>query len=254
MNKRHRHIAALAFGIVLGILAPALAYTPQPGEIPLFLPYPTIHSSKWYRSDGWSNGEHQSCEWRKDAFSADDGNLKMTLSDKGGKVRPLGCAEIHTVDPSGYGVYEARMKTAAGSGLNTAFFTYIGPPTGSPQHDEIDFEFLGKDPHTVQLNYLTDGKGGHEKIIDLGFDASAGFHDYTIDWKPGKIRWLVDGKKVYETSPGDDLPVNPGRIYLSLWSGSDKTNDWLGPFTYTAPVSAEVSWVKFTPDAPVAKQ
>jgi endo-1,3-1,4-beta-glycanase ExoK len=244
-----RTITACLCGALVSLaLSPARAENPPPHSIPLFLPYPTIDTSKWYMSDGWTNGEHQSCEWRKDALSPDDGNLKMTLSDKGGKVRPLGCAEIHTINTSGYGLYEARMKTAAGSGLNTAFFTYIGPPTGGAQHDEIDFEFLGKDSHTVQLNYLTAGQGGHEKIIQLGFDAAKGFHDYAIDWQPGKIRWLVDGKQVYETPAGAGLPVTPGRIYLSLWSGSEKVNDWLGPFSYTRPVSAEASWVKFTPD------
>ena len=239
-----------AGGFLLGP-SPLAAADGQPAvELPFFKPYPTIDASRWYRSDGWSNGEHQSCEWRKDALSADSGNLKMTLSDKGGAVRPIGCAEIHTVATSGYGRYEARMKTAAGSGLNTAFFTYIGPPTGSPQHDEIDFEFLGKDSHTVQLNYLTSGVGHHEKIIQLGFDAAADFHDYAIEWKPGRIRWYVDGKLVYETGPGADLPVNPGRIYFSLWSGSSKVDDWLGHFTYTKPVSAEVSRARFIPDSP----
>ena len=252
---KHRHAGSISLGklplallALLAALAPVEADTPRAGDIPLFSPYPTINAGRWYRSDGWTNGEHQSCEWRKDALSADDGNLKMTLSDRGGAVRPIGCAEIHTIATSGFGLYEARMKTAAGSGLNTAFFTYIGPPTGSPQHDEIDFEFLGKDSHTVQLNYLTDGKGGHEKSIQLGFDAAAGFHDYGIEWKPGKIRWFVDGKLVHETPAGADLPINPGRIYLSLWSGSPKVDGWLGPFEFTGPVSAEVSWVRFTPD------
>ena len=246
-------IAALSC-LALLVSLPVSAGLPHADELPFFSSGSTINTSTWYASNGWSNGEHQSCEWRADALGQDAGNLTMTLSDKGGKVRPLGCAELHTVATSGYGLYQARMKTAAGSGLNTAFFTYIGPPTGSPQHDEIDFEFLGKDSHTVQLNYLTDGKGGHEKIVPLGFDAAAGFHDYGMEWKPGRIRWFVDGKQVDETPDGADLPVNPGRIYLSLWSGSKLTDDWLGPFTFKGPVSAEVAWTKFTPDDSRHKQ
>ena len=49
------------------------------------------------------------------------------------------------------------MKAAAGSGLNTGFFTYIGPTHKQP-HDEIDFEVLGKDPSKVQINQYVDGK------------------------------------------------------------------------------------------------
>jgi endo-1,3-1,4-beta-glycanase ExoK len=235
----------LIFAVFTVLLLTTAAYAK---EIPFFLPYPYIDAGHWYLSEGWVNGPHQSCEWRKDAVSAADGHLKMTLSDRGGKIRPIGCPEMHTVTPTGYGIYETRMKTAAGSGLNTNMFTYIGPPTGGRQHDEIDFEFLGKDPHTVQLNYWTAGKGGHEYIDQLGFDAAAAFHDYSFDWEKDKIAWYVDGKKVHETAAGaTDLPVTPQRIYVSLWSGSAIEDSWLGLFTYSKPVTAEVEWVKFTP-------
>ena len=235
----------LALGILF-LCAPARAE-----DIPLFLPYPHIDDGRWYLSDGWVNGPHQSCEWRKDAVSVEDHAVILTLAktDKGGaELRPIICPEMHTKARTGYGRYEVRMKTAAGSGLNSNFFTYVGPPTGSKQHDEIDFEFLGKDSRTVQLNWHTNGVGGHEKIIDLGFDAAAGFHDYAFDWQPLKITWYVDGKPVFETPSGADLPINPQRIYISLWSGTSPMEDsWLGPFAYTKPVSAAVEWVRFTP-------
>src|SRR3546814_5746693 len=57
-------------------------------------------------------------------------------------------------------------------------------------HDEIDFEFLGKSPRQVQVNYYTAGKGGHETMIDLGFDASEDFHTYAFEWRPDSIRWF----------------------------------------------------------------
>ena len=36
-----------------------------------------------------------------------------------------------------------------------------------------DVEILGKDTTKLQTNYFTDGVGGHETVISLGFDASA---------------------------------------------------------------------------------
>jgi endo-1,3-1,4-beta-glycanase ExoK len=212
-------------------------------SIPFFLPYPYIDSGKWYISDGWTNGDHQSCEWRKDAISASDNALKLTLSDKGGKVRPIGCAEIRTKAVNGSGVYEARMKSAAGSGLNSAFFTYTGPPNNV--HDEIDFEFLGKDPHTVSVGYFADNKAEPGKVVQLGFDASADFHDYAIEWTPLKISWYVDRKLVFETPDGAPIPKTPGNLFFSLWSGSKIEDSWMGPFQYSEPKSAEVAWAAY---------
>jgi endo-1,3-1,4-beta-glycanase ExoK len=232
-----------AFTLSMG----AAPFAAKAEQLPFFLPYPHLDLGRWYVSDGWVNGEHQSCEWRKTAIQPVDGKIALLLSDDGGKLRPLGCAEMHTTARTSYGVYEARLRTAAGSGLNTAFFTYVGPPTGSPEHDEIDFEFLGKDPHTVSITHYTNGKSTKGEVVNLGFDASKEFHNYSIEWSSHKIRWFVDGKVVHETAAQDPIPRNATRIYLSLWSGSAMEDAWLGPFKYTEPVSAEVEWAKFTP-------
>lgn len=214
--------------------------------IPLFLQYPKLDQSRWYIAHGWSNGRIQSCEWRKEALSVRDGNLLITLSDRGGKVSPISCGEIQSKQTYNFGSFSVRMRAASGSGLNSAFFTYSGPPVGKI-HDEIDFEFLGKSPTKVQLNYYIEGKPQDGTIIDLGFDATKEFHDYTFVWQPDSIRWFVDDKLVHETKAGAKIPSHPGKIYLTLWSGSEKVNDWLGPFKYTEDKDAEFSWVKYTP-------
>ena len=48
--------------------------------------------------------------------------------------------------------------------------------------DEIDFEWLLKDRTKVQTNYYVGGVGGHEVMIDLGFDCAADFHNYALMW------------------------------------------------------------------------
>ena len=206
-----------------------------------------IDKNRWYIPHGWTNGEHQSCEWRESALSARDGKLLFTLSSKGGKLRPIGCPAIQYKERTGYGRYEARMRTAAGSGLNTAFFTYIGPPLGVAAHDEIDFEFLGKEPEVVEITHWANGQKNPGIKIPLGYDASKEFHNYTFDWRPDSISWYVDDKLVYKTPKGSKIPNNPGYIYFSLWSGSKIEDAWMGPFVYQKPVTAEVMWVKFTP-------
>ncbi len=217
------------------------------GDLPLFLPYPKIDTNRWYIANGWTNGPVQSCEWRAEAFSGHDNNLRLTLSDKGGKVSKISCAELQSTMKYGYGSFSSRIRVAKGSGLNTGFFTYIGPPQGSPVHDEIDFEFLGKDTTMVQLNYYINAKSQGAFFVKLGFDASEDFHDYTFVWQPDKIRWYVDNKLVHETADGVPIPTHPGKIHLTLWSGTPQVNDWLGPFEYKEDVSADFARVKYTP-------
>lgn len=53
------------------------------------------------------------------------------------------------------------MMPIKADGVDTGFFMYTGPSDNDPW-DEIDFEFLGYDTTKVQLNYYTDGVGGHE--------------------------------------------------------------------------------------------
>lgn len=204
-----------------------------------------LDAKRWYVSDGWTNGAHQSCTWLRDNLSASGGTLRLILRKLPNKHRNHGCAEIRTHARHGYGTYEARMRSAAGSGLNTAMFTYSGPPL-TKVHDEVDFEFLGKDPRQVQLNYFVGAKGGNEKMVGIGSDLSAGFNTYAFEWLPGSMRWFINGKLVHSKT-GDNLPSVPGQFFFSLWSGASAVDGWLGKFDPAAgPVSAEIDWAAYT--------
>lgn len=240
----HAFINRLAiFFLSAVIMAQSIAADAK--QLPFFSVYPAFDKVHWRASDGWSNGEHQSCEWKAANLTPLKGNLQLRLSDKGATLRPYSCAELQSTGLSRYGRYEARMRAAAGKGLNTAFFTYVGPPVGVPAHDEIDFEFLGKDTHNVEITYWQNGEKHDPVDIPLRYDASAEFHNYAFEWSPTSIRWYIDNHLVHETPVGATMPDNPSRIYLSLWSGSAVEDSWMGHFTYQKPVTAEVAWVKF---------
>jgi len=233
----------LSAGAMLGVGAvPGVAQPAATGHS-FFEPFDKVDERRWYVSDGWSNGNHQGCTWRRNHIGTGKGILYLRLDDKGDAKRPHGCAELRTRVTLGYGLYEVRMRAASGSGLNSAMFTYVGPPTYN-MHDEIDFEFLGKAPDAVQLNYYKGGKGGHETVAPSP-GAAGDFHVYAFDWSADGIRWYVDGKLV-RTATGDDIPHTPGQLFLSLWNGSPQVNSWLGAFAYKAPVFAAVDWIAFT--------
>ena len=184
--------------------------------------------SRWYVSDGWSNGPHQNCTWSKHELKVTKGVLELHFDKKAFKDRDYSCAELHTRKHYSYGTYEARMKTDAGPGLNAAFFTYVGANEKKP-HDEIDFEVLTKNPKKVQLNVFASGKGKNEKLVDVKGGSDKAYHDYAFIWEPKRLRWYVDGTLVNTITDPAKIPSHAQNIFFSLW-GSDTLSDWMGKF------------------------
>ena len=205
-----------------------------------------LDAKRWFISDGWNNGKHQNCNWSKKQVTQADGKLTLEFQKRTFKDRDHVCGEIQTKKRFGYGTYEIRMKAAAGSGLNTGFFTYIGETDKQP-HDEIDFEVLGKDPTKVQLNQFVSGKDvGEHKLVPVSGGADKDFHDYAFVWEKDRIRWYVDGKMTGEATDPAKIPSHPAKIFMSLW-GSDTLTSWMGAFADPgAPVKAEIDRIAFT--------
>ncbi|PRD42620.1 hypothetical protein C5748_15675 [Phyllobacterium phragmitis] len=207
--------------------------------------FSSLDKRRWYVSDGWNNGDHQNCTWAADQVKIADGTLSLSYARRQAKDRQHVCGEIQTYARFSYGTYEARIKAVAGSGFNSSFFTYIGPTHKQPW-DEIDFEFLGKDPSTVQLNSYVNGKGGNEKLVPVPGNANAAFNDYAFVWEKDSLRYYVNGKLVHTVTDPAALPSHAQKIYLSLWA-SDNLASWLGKFSDpTEPVSAQFTRVAFT--------
>lgn len=244
-------------GIILLPLIWLAAPPPQSAASPFLQPAVTCpaflddldsyDTARWHKADGWANGDPFANGWRADHILFSGGMMNLRLDDQ---PCPADCSgeeyasgEYRTNDFYGYGRVEGRFKAAKSSGIVTSLFTYTGPSDGNP-HDEIDIEILGKDTTKMQVNYYTNGGGGHEEMIDLGFDAATDFHTYAFEWSTDAITWYVDGTAVH-TATGD-IPSTPGRIMVNLWPGTG-VDAWLGPFTYTTPLTATYDWVKFTP-------
>lgn len=224
--------------------------------------------TRWYKSDGTNYDPNDPTNpfgsgWLPSRITHSGGIMTLQLDDAG---CPNGChnmpyasGEYQSTACYSYGMYEASIKAANKEGVVTTFFTYTGP-YGMPGHHEIDIEIKGKQetcannqPKTVmQANYFVEGKGQHEQLIDLCFDASAAFHTYAFEWRPGFLQWLVDGQVVHTVyrSRGVPLPRLPGKIMVNLWAANSTqgATDWLGTFSYTGtPVKAEYDWIKYTP-------
>ncbi|WP_193335590.1 family 16 glycosylhydrolase [Devosia beringensis] len=213
--------------------------------------FDSLDLKRWYVSDGWSNGAHQNCIWSTDQATATDGMLKVGFAPVPKNDRQYRCGEIQTRTAFGYGTFETRMKTPGGSGLNAAFFSYIGAQQSKP-HDEIDFEVLLRDTSQVDTTTFVNGKSGDGKVGSgqshaLPHPSDADFITYAFTWEPDRIRFYIDGELVRTMDDPKTIPKNPQRIFFSLW-GSDTLTDWMGAFTpVTAPIALDVDWVAFTP-------
>lgn len=234
---KKKWLIALCSSLILSVSlsVPAMAAT-------VFWEPLTYHNAEtWEKADGYSNGGMFNCTWRaNNATFTSDGKLSLALTSS--SYNKFDGAEYRTKFKSGYGLYEVNMKPAKNVGIVSSFFTYTGPSDGT-QWDEIDIEFLGKDTTKVQLNYFTNGVGGHEKVISLGFDASQSYHTYAFDWQPGSIKWYVDG--VLKHTATSNIPKTPGKIMMNIWNGTG-VDSWLGSYNGANPLYANYDWVKYT--------
>lgn len=207
--------------------------------------FDTLSTDRWLISDGWTNGPHQNCTWSKGAVTVEGGVLRLSfLPDAAPGATGHLCGEVQTHATHHYGTYEARIRTAKGSGLNAAFFTYIGPIHDAP-HDEIDFEVLTRDTTKVSLNTFVSGAQQNGTSVPVDPPADEAFHDYAFIWEPGLLRWFVDGVEVHRADA--NLPVMPQKLYFSFW-GSETFTDWMGPFEKPdGPLVMEIDWAAFTP-------
>ena len=180
------------------------------------------------------------CGWLPDHISFANGQMTIRLDNYSSWGKPYSSGEYRSWNTFNYGYFETNMKAAKGNGLVTSFFTYTGSPW-----DEIDVEILGKNTNQVQFNYFVSGVGGHEKVVDLGFDASAGFHKYTIEWGNGYINWYVDGAWKHGVS-GGTLPTHPMQMMVNLWPGTG-VDSWLNAFTFTGNQYAYYDYLLYWP-------
>lgn len=160
----------------------------------------------------------------RDRLSHLEGGVSITAVRDDGGTKPYRSGAFATAQRFDSGRFEAEIKAAAGPGLVTGFFLHRDAP-----RQEIDIEIVGADPTRMLVNVyfnpgdegatLSYGYRGTPYQIDLGFDATADFHNYAIDWRPDRITWLVDGRVVHARVGWDPTPLPhlPMNLHGNLW-------------------------------------
>lgn len=210
----------------------------------------------WYVADFAMKRDSFRTAWKPGSVTRDsEGAVSLSLVPAPAEAHKdfIG-AEVQRRKRTHFGRYEVVMTAARGEGVISSFFTYTGQYFGDP-HDEIDFEFLGRDTTKVWLNRFVDGQKLPGRWLDLGFDAADGMHLYTLDWLPDRLVWSVDGQELMRVTADETaIPQIPQRIYLNIWAGATGQKNWSGTAPDDMSASAQYACVSYRPldsDAPM---
>jgi beta-glucanase (GH16 family) len=180
--------------------------------------------------EGWGNQEREFYTTRPENIALDgQGHLVITARTEPGTAGyhcwygacGYTSARIKTkgLFSQAYGRFEARIRIPRGQGLWPAFWM-LGDNIdriGWPRSGEIDImENIGREPnvaHGTMHGPGYSGAGGIGGPDTLASGAFAdGFHVYAVEWAPGEIRWLVDDKPYFRTTPAS-LPIGTAWVY-----------------------------------------
>jgi endo-1,3-1,4-beta-glycanase ExoK len=235
--------AALLSGIALTLAlsgqfsrpppAAALNLTAESEASPSFVTWfgGSHDESRWFKSDFYyPNSAHPA--WKAENIHFRSNRIEMEVRRERVAYKNYTGGEYHRRGRFHYGRYEVVMRAAPGSGTVSAMFTHTGEYFGDP-HDEIDIEFVGKQPRKLHINYFTDGRAHGSVYIPLRFDASREIALYAFEWDPDEIRWFVDDELVFVArDENHPLPQTPGRLMMHAWSGTPAQYGWHGYPTF----------------------
>ncbi|MCR5799682.1 MAG: family 16 glycosylhydrolase [Lachnospiraceae bacterium] len=167
----------------------------------------TLNENNWnmeVREAGWTNHELQSYEASTDNIYVEDGCLVLraikTVDENGKATYTSGKVNSQNKQDFTYGKVIIRAKAPEGQGLWPA--GWMMPTDEShygqwPKCGEIDImEVLG---HETQTAYTTIHYGEphaqQQGLLTLEGDKSFSndFHDYSVEWEPGEMRFYIDG-------------------------------------------------------------
>ena len=110
-----------------------------------------------------------------------------------------------------YGTYRARLQVAHAPSSITGFFLYTAPDF----YHEIDIEIYNDPRGKVMFTTYAGGERTNTETMELGFDPTAGFHEYRFDFYSSGVEFYVDGELFKSWSEG--LTEQPMQLMLNSW-------------------------------------
>ncbi|GAA5923626.1 uncharacterized protein JCM15063_003708 [Sporobolomyces koalae] len=161
--------------------------------------------------------------FKKELVDWEDGALRMTVKGQSGND-DIKSSEVQTTDAFLYGRVTTRFKASPVPGVCHGVFWYMD------DNHESDFEWLTSYYETgrgdevkpgLQLTNqaLKPGERVSNMVVPYGFDPTADFHDYTLEWAEGVTIFEVDGKEVGRLD--SNVPATPMKFIWNSWSSGE---------------------------------
>ncbi len=150
--------------------------------------------------------------------------------------KPLMGGEVRTRDCNyRYGRYECRMKppsrgdkVGCATGFLATMFTYYTPRNRYWRENDVEVEGNRQNSFMTNIFYANDasewaeefespcrGSADYHGEIPEEYDPRD-WHEYTMEWLPDQITWLLDGKPVRSYRSGDKEGVLVGAISSAI--------------------------------------
>jgi len=215
--------------------------------------FDAFDSTRWSLMTHSWNGNLAQFSVDNTRFESGIASILLTRADND-TAKPFRGVEMRSKSTLTYGKVQTRARFAKGSGVVSAA-VLIYTPWPADDWNELDMEYLpGR--NGMQFNTMVyDGPPVQKpvttsvtptqtpKLVDLGFDATAEFHVYTIEWTPSAVRFLVDDEVKYEWNASITLMKLPQNLLLTIWASSSAS--WAGAVgDDTAPTQADFDWVR----------
>lgn len=146
----------------------------------------------------------------------------------------LNGGEMRSTSLYRWGSYRVRMKVANAPTSLTAFFLYRPPD----YQREIDIELWNDSSRRVMFSTYSGGAQTNTRTMQLPFDATADFHEYTIEYRPGSVRFLVGGTLMQRWSRG--ITRSSMYLFVNAWFPS-----WLAGQAPDTDRYTYVDWIEY---------
>ncbi|MCC5894727.1 MAG: glycoside hydrolase family 16 protein [Alkalibacterium sp.] len=187
--------------------------------------FSSIDDDIWFSRDGVLGRTHLRNE---NVFTGDD---YLTIRIPSGT---LDGGEIQTLELVHYGSYEISMKLPDAPSSITGFFLYRAPDF----HHEIDIEVFNQPDSEVLFTTYSDGTTQNEDRQPLDYDPTADFHQYRIDYFPGRTSFYIDDQLMQEWEKG--LTDEPMHLMVNTWFPS-----WLEGIAPESDQLLEIKWIRY---------
>ncbi|WP_412027607.1 family 16 glycosylhydrolase [Deinococcus yunweiensis] len=215
-------LTTLILGVVTVLLGTGAAPQPTP-EGAWRDDFTTLNRDRWLVSSGWTPFWVRgplSGTWAPEHVQVRGGLLRLRLTvDAQGVSR---AAELATRQVYGHGTYTARLRAAgpARSGSISAFFNYVNDSA-----TELDVELPGDALQALWTSVYRTVPVVRQRRTETGRNLSTGFHTYSWEWTPQRVRFSVDGRVVHEVT--DVVPTQAAHVMFNVWpSDSDFGGAW----------------------------